>query len=89
MLNIYSSKWGVVLDKQLGTQQGVSIWEFHRAASSVCRAQGRRTYRYARIKPAEPKDGQEVEVTLMLTPTSPESDWLALGVATARTIDSI
>ena len=89
MLNIYSSNWGVVLDKQLGTQQGVSIWEFHRAASSVARDQGRRTYRYARIKPAEPKDGQEVDVTLMLTPSSPESDWLPLGVATARTINSI
>lgn len=89
MLNVYSSKWGLVLDKQLGVQQGVSIWEFHRSTSSVARDQGRRTYRYARIKPAEPKDGQEVEVTLMLTPSSPESDWLPIGVATARTINSI
>lgn len=89
MLNVFNSKWGLVLDKQLGTQQGVSIWEFHRATSSVCREQGRRAYRYARIKPAEPKDGQEVEVAVMLSPSSPEADWLPLGLATARTIDSI
>ena len=89
MLVITGLKWGLALEKHLGTQQGVSIWEFHRTASSVARDQGRRVYRHARIKPAEPKDGQQVEVTLMLTATSPEADWVSLGMATALNVDTL
>lgn len=76
--------WGLSLEKKMGQSQGSSIWEFSRNSNSYWNADLRQPYRYARITPAEPKDGQVVEVVLLRSPSSPEDEWVAKGQGEAK-----
>nr|WP_288465965.1 hypothetical protein [uncultured Pseudomonas sp.] len=83
MLIVKMKGWGLSLDKKIGTSQGAAIWEFNRTASSYWNAELRQPYRYARIMPAEPKSGQEVEVILLQSPSAPEETWVKKGQGVA------
>lgn len=76
--------WGLNLVKKMGQSQGAAIWEFNRNANSYWNADLRQPYRYARITPAEPKDGQMVDVVLLQSPSSPEDEGIAKGQGEAR-----
>ena len=67
------------LDRKLSEAGGFGVWDFHRSASTYTRDNGRTTYRFARIKPADPADGKTVEVFLMPSPNAPEETWVARG----------
>lgn len=79
MLVVKMNGWGLNLDKKLGQAQGASIWEFNRNSNSHWNADLRQPYRYARITPAEPKDGQKVDVVLLQSPSAPEETWVSKG----------
>ncbi|WJN60947.1 hypothetical protein [Pseudomonas sp. SO81] len=67
------------LDRKLSDAGGWGVWDFHRSASTYTVDHGRTTYRYARIRPADPADGKTVEVFLMPSPNAPEETWIARG----------
>lgn len=71
------------LDRKLSESAGWGIYDFHRTTNSWVSAPPHQTYRFARIKPAEPKDGATVEVVLMLSPTAPEETWVSRGEGVA------
>lgn len=79
MLVVKMKGWGLNLDKKMGQSQGATIWEFNRSANSYWNADLRQPYRYARITPADPKDGKTVEVVLMQSPSAPEETWVSKG----------
>ncbi len=83
MLIVEMKGWGLSLDKKIGTSQGAAIWEFNRNANSYWNADLRQPYRYARITPAEPKNGQKVEVILLQSPSAPEETWVKKGEGVA------
>lgn len=78
-----NSGWGLKLGRKVGESGGCGIWEFHRSESSYSVERGRRTYRYARIKPADPAEGKTVEIVLLEMPNSPEEQWIARGEGVA------
>ena len=67
------------LDRKLSEAEGWGVYDFHRTANSWASGPPHKTYRFARIKPAAPKDGEPVEVVLMLSPTAPEETWVNRG----------
>lgn len=79
-----STGWSLKLDRKLTESGGYGIWEFHRSESTFTRDHGRTTYRYARIKPADPAAGKTVEVFLMPSATAPEETWVARGEGIAE-----
>lgn len=72
------------LDRKHSESGGWGIWEFHRSCSSWCTGPDYIAHRFARIKPAEPKEGAEVELFLLPSAGAPEESWLPRGKATAR-----
>lgn len=84
MLVIRSHKgWPLKLERKLSDVEGWGLWEFHRSASTVSPDHGHTAYRLARIRPAEPKEGQNVEVALLHSPGAPEEQWLLRGTGVA------
>ena len=77
----------LMLDRKLSESGGWGVWEYHRAASSWYAGPPHYTYRYARIRPAEPKDGAQVEVFLMHTSHAEEKDWISRGTGIAKNGD--
>lgn len=83
MLVVKMNGWGLNLEKKMGQAQGAAIWEFNRTANSYWNAELRQPYRYARITPSEPKDGQTIDVILMQSPSATEDTWVSLGQGVA------
>lgn len=75
------SKWTLKLDRQIGSSGKHGIWAFHCSESTFAPASNdlRRT---AAILPAEPKDGQPVEVSICDTVQS-QDGWIAVGSGVA------
>lgn len=71
------------LDKQVATEGKYGIWSFHDAANSEM-FPGFQAGRHAAILPAEPKEGQEVEVFALLHPRSPQEEWKPCGKGIAH-----
>jgi hypothetical protein len=71
------------LDKQVGTEGKYGIWSFHEAANSEM-FPGLQAGRHAAILPAEPKEGQEVEVFALLHARSPQEEWKPCGKGVAH-----
>lgn len=76
--------WTLKLERKLSEAGGWGLWEFHRAESTYHTDRGRTAYRLARLRPAEPKEGQEVEVVLIHSPAASEEDWKPQGGGVAR-----
>ncbi|MCC3679181.1 hypothetical protein LLE81_00020 [Staphylococcus epidermidis] len=76
--------WALKLDRKLSEAGGYGIWEFHRSESTFTRDNGHTTYRYARLRPADPAEGKLVEVTLMPSPSAPEDVWVERGEGIAE-----
>lgn len=83
MLVVKMNGWGLSLDKKMGQSQGAAIWGFTRNTNSYWNADLRQPYRYARITPAEPKEGQKVDVVLLQSPSAPEETWVSKGEGVA------
>ncbi|AVO56149.1 hypothetical protein C7A17_26540 [Ectopseudomonas mendocina] len=60
------------LERKVADRDGYGIWSFHQSQISWVLDQGRKTYRHARIKPAEPRPGAEVEVFIVEGADAPE-----------------
>lgn len=75
------SKWTLKLDRQIGSSGKHGIWAFHCSESTFAPSSNdlRRT---AAILPAEPKEGQAVEVSICESPHSPDG-WIAVGSGVA------
>ncbi len=72
--------------ERLVTKSGqYGIWEFHVAANSEMFA-GFQAGRHAALLPAEPKEGQEVELFAMLSPNAPQDQWKPIGKGVAHYI---
>lgn len=71
------------LEKSVGNVDGYGIWEYFVAASSTM-FPGFQAGRHAALKPAEPKEGQEVEAFALLHPRAPQSEWRSLGKGVAH-----
>lgn len=76
--------WTLKLERKLGDAGGWGLWDFHRSESTYHTDGALTAYRLARIKPSEPKNGQEVEVVLLNTPNAPEEVWIAVGAGVAN-----
>ncbi|HDQ4525669.1 TPA: hypothetical protein P9F39_002120 [Pseudomonas aeruginosa] len=74
-------KWTLKLDRQIGSSGKHGIWAFHCSESTFAPASNdlRRT---AAILPAEPKDGQSVEVSICDT-VQTQDGWIAVGSGVA------
>ncbi len=77
MLSIRIS-YGVAmhLERKIADRDGYGIWSFHQSQSSWAVDQGRKTYRHARIKPADPSPGTEVEFFIVEGPDAPRETHL-------------
>lgn len=73
------------LDKQVGTEDKYGIWSFHEASNSEM-FPGLQAGRHAAILPAEPKDGQEVEVFALLHARAPQEEWKPCGKCVAHVV---
>lgn len=70
--------------ERIVTKQGqYGVWEFHVAANSEM-FKGLQAGRHAAILPAEPKEGQEVELFAMLSPNAPQDQWKPIGKGVAH-----
>ncbi|AOE86113.1 hypothetical protein [Pseudomonas sp. TCU-HL1] len=74
--------WTLKLDRQIGSAGKAGLWDFHRSESSYT-VERCKTYRTAATKPAEPKEGQTVEV-FICDQREPEEKWRAVGEGVAR-----
>lgn len=84
MLKIRSNGGTRLSLERLVTKTGqFGVWEFHVAANSEM-FPGLQAGRHAALLPAEPKEGQEVELFAMLSPHSPQEEWKAIGNGTAH-----
>ncbi|WP_084337051.1 hypothetical protein [Pseudomonas indica] len=77
------ARWSLHLERKLGEAGKAGIWEFHRSESSYT-TDGRTTFRNAALRPAEPKEGQTVEVFICSDSREPEEQWRAVGEGVAR-----
>ena len=75
------SKWTLKLDRQRGSSGKHGLWAFHCSESTFAPASNdlRRT---AAILPAEPKDGQSVEVSICDTAQA-QDGWIVVGSGVA------
>ncbi|MNZ13252.1 hypothetical protein D3C78_301440 [compost metagenome] len=73
----------VRLERKVSSSGAHGIWEFHCAENSQM-FQGLQAGRHAALVPAEPKEGQEVEVHLMLHANSPQEEWKPIGKGVAH-----
>lgn len=70
--------------ERLVTKSGqYGIWDFHVAANSEMFT-GLQAGRHAAISPAEPKEGQEVEMFALLTASAPQEEWRPIGRGIAK-----
>ncbi|MCG8911284.1 hypothetical protein ACNFH8_24015 [Pseudomonas sp. NY15436] len=70
--------------ERLVTKSGqYGVWEFHVAANSEMFPK-LEAGRHAALLPAEPKEGQEVELFAMLSPNAPQDQWKAIGKGVAH-----
>ncbi|MCY1376066.1 hypothetical protein D9M69_635290 [compost metagenome] len=76
------AKWTLKLDRQVGSAGKAGLWEFHRSQSSYV-VSSDKIYRHAAIKPAEPKEGQTVEI-FICDQRQPEDQWRPAGEGIAR-----
>lgn len=84
MLNIRRDGFTLLhLEKVVGNVDGYGIWEYHVAANSTM-FEGFQAGRHAAIKPAEPKEGVEVEVFALLHPRAPQEEWKPMGKGIAH-----
>ncbi|HCF3570040.1 TPA: hypothetical protein SMV80_005282 [Pseudomonas aeruginosa] len=76
-----AGKWTLKLDRQIGSSGKHGIWAFHCSESTFAPASNdlRRT---AAILPAEPKEGQTVDVSICDTAHLPDG-WISVGSGTA------
>ncbi|HEK2618780.1 TPA: hypothetical protein ACKPZN_003926 [Pseudomonas aeruginosa] len=72
-----AGKWTLKLDRQIGSSGKHGIWAFHYSESTFAPSSNdlRRT---AAILPAEPKEGQTVDVSICEIAHSPDG-WIAVG----------
>lgn len=72
MLSIRMS-YGIAvhLERKVADRDGYGVWSFHQSQSSWAIDQGRKTYRHAMIKPADPRPGTEVEIFIVEGPNTP------------------
>ncbi|KAF1061066.1 MAG: hypothetical protein GAK45_02340 [Pseudomonas citronellolis] len=73
----------LLLDRLLSKAEGYGIWEFHISANSEMFPK-LLAGRHAAISPAEPKEGQEVEMHVMLRPNAPQEEWKLIGKGVAH-----
>nr|WP_192381114.1 hypothetical protein [Pseudomonas sp. PDM20]MBD9681443.1 hypothetical protein [Pseudomonas sp. PDM20] len=59
------------------------VWDFHVAANSEM-FKGLQAGRHAALSPAEPKEGQEVEMFALLTAGAPQEEWHPIGRGIAK-----
>ncbi|WP_325435628.1 hypothetical protein [Pseudomonas nitroreducens] len=84
MLRIRSNGGTRLSLERLVTKTGQNgVWEFHVAANSEM-FPGLQAGRHAALLPAEPKEGQEVELFAMLSPNSPQEEWKPIGKGVAH-----
>lgn len=84
MLRIRSNGGTRLNLERLVTKAGqFGVWEFHVAANSEM-FKGLQAGRHAALLPAEPKEGQEVELFAMLSAHSPQEEWKPIGKGTAH-----
>ncbi|HHK2538510.1 TPA: hypothetical protein ACQRJD_003857 [Pseudomonas aeruginosa] len=76
-----AGKWTLQLDRQIGSSGKHGIWAFHCSESTFAPSSNdlRRT---AAILPAEPKEGQTVDVSICESSHSPDG-WIAVGSGVA------
>ncbi len=76
--------WTLKLDRKVNDSAGYGVWEFHRSESSytVPAGIGYQTYRYARIRPADPAEGASVEV-IICGLGGTEDEWRRVGMGVA------
>ena len=90
MLVIRFKGWSVKLDHQVGGAGKFGIWSFHGSESSYV-PDMETILRHAAIRPAEPKEGGEVEV-FICDSRMPQDEWRAVGPASrlmSRTADPV
>lgn len=84
MLRIRSNGGTRLSLERLVTKIGqYGVWEFHVAANSEMFPK-LQAGRHAALLPAEPKEGQEVELFAMLSPNAPQDQWKAIGKGVAH-----
>lgn len=66
------------LERMINKSGAYGIWEYHCSSSSDM-FEGFQAGRHAALSPAEPKEGQEVEMFAMLRPSSPQEEWKPIG----------
>lgn len=77
MLSIRKSNGlALYLDRKVTERDGYGIWSFHPSQCSWALNQGRQTYRYARIKPADPGVGKPVEIFIVEGADAPPETWV-------------
>ena len=81
MLVIRFKGWSVKLDHQVGSAGKHGIWSFHGSESSYV-PDMETILRHAAIRPAEPKEGGEVEV-FICDSRMPQDEWRAVGTGVA------
>ncbi|HBN8363750.1 TPA: hypothetical protein L3699_004126 [Pseudomonas aeruginosa] len=81
MLVIRLKGWSVKLDHQVGSAGKHGIWSFHGSESSYV-PDMETILRHAAIRPAEPKEGGEVEV-FICDSRMPQDEWRAVGTGVA------
>lgn len=64
------------LEKKVTERDGWGIWSFHSMQCSWPLRQGRQTYRYARIRPADPAVGKKVEIVIVEGADAPPETWV-------------
>lgn len=64
------------LDRKVAERDGYGVWSFHQSQCSWALNQGRKTYRHARIKPADPGVGKTVEIAIVDGPDAPVETWV-------------
>lgn len=70
--------------ERLVTKSGqYGVWDFHVAANSEM-FEGLQAGRHAALSPAEPKEGQEVEMFALLTASAPQGEWRPIGRGIAK-----
>ncbi len=73
--------WSVKLDHQVGSAGKHGIWSFHGSESSYV-PDMETILRHAAIRPAEPKEGGEVEV-FICDSRMPQDEWRPVGSGVA------
>ncbi|HIE1428227.1 TPA: hypothetical protein ACXJTC_001909 [Pseudomonas aeruginosa] len=81
MLVIRFKGWSVKLDHQVGSAGKHGIWSLHGSESSYV-PDMETILRHAAIRPAEPKEGGEVEV-FICDSRMPQDEWRPVGSGVA------